>query len=87
MEATLSRRYVILVATTRVARFFLVRDTKLVNCTKWSKNVPNGQKMYQLVKKCTKWSKNVPNGHKIAQMSIKYFNIFQSKALKALPKL
>jgi hypothetical protein len=34
-----------------------------------------------------KLEKNVPNGHKMSQMSIKYINIFQSKALKYLPKL
>jgi hypothetical protein len=49
--------------------------------TKWIKNIPN--------------EKNVPNGHKISHISIKYskwslniyVNIFQSKALKNLPKL
>jgi hypothetical protein len=34
----------------RVARFFLVHDTKT------GKNVPNEYKMYQTSTKCTKWS-------------------------------
>jgi hypothetical protein len=55
----------------RVARFFLVQD--------W-KNVPNEQKMYQMVI-------NFPNGRKTFQKAIKYINIFQSQALQNLPKL
>jgi hypothetical protein len=39
---------------TRVARFFLVHDTKT-------------RKMYQIKTKCNKWSQNIPNGHKIYQ--------------------
>jgi hypothetical protein len=59
-------------ARIRVARFFLVRDTKT------GKN--------------TKLTQNIPNGHKIHEMSVKYskckkIHIFQSKALKNLPKL
>jgi hypothetical protein len=37
--------------------------------------------------KCNKWTQNVTNGHKIYQMSVKYVNIFQSKALQYLPPL
>jgi hypothetical protein len=44
--------------------------------------------------KCTKRAQNVPNVHKISRMSlkifqrpIKYINIFQSMALKNIPKL
>jgi hypothetical protein len=44
---------------TRVARFFLVHDTKT------GKNVPNEHKMYQMVIKYPKWLQNIPNGHKI----------------------
>jgi hypothetical protein len=61
---------------TRVARFFLVHDTKT-------------GKMYQMNTndhKCTKWLCNIPNVSKILQMSIQYLNIFQSKALKNSPK-
>jgi hypothetical protein len=50
---------------TRVARFFLVHDTK-----------PG--KMYQLNTKCTKWSQSIPNVRKIFQMAIKYSSIFPS---------
>jgi hypothetical protein len=35
--------------------------------------------------KCTKRIQNVLNGHKISQISIKYLNIFQSKAPKIYP--
>jgi hypothetical protein len=69
-------------------------------CTKLTQNVPNAHKvyqmhtkctkshkMYQINTKCTKWSKNIPNVCKLFQMSIKYINIFQSKALQNLPKL
>jgi hypothetical protein len=62
------------VAGTRVARFLLVRDTQT------GKNVPNNTKW-------SKWSRNFPNVLKIFLMAIKYFNIFQSKALKNLPKV
>jgi hypothetical protein len=58
----------------RVARFFLVHDTKT-------------GKMYQMNTKCTKWSKNIPTVCKIFQMAIKCINIFQSRALQNLPKL
>jgi hypothetical protein len=59
---------------TRVARFFLVYDTK------------TGKK-YQMKTHCSKWSQNIPNGHKIFLMAIKYINIFQSETLKMIPKL
>jgi hypothetical protein len=62
----------------RVARFFLVHDTKT------GKNVPDEYKMYQMNTKCTKWAQNIPNRHKIFQMAIKYINIFQTKALQNL---
>jgi uncharacterized protein YhbP (UPF0306 family) len=55
---------------------FLVHDAKTV-------------KMYQMNTKCTKWSKiskNIPNVNKTFPMATKYTNIFQSKALKHLPK-
>jgi hypothetical protein len=55
---------------TRVARFFLVHNTKT------ERNVPNEHK----------WSYNIPNVRKFLQMAVKYFNIFQSKALQNLPK-
>jgi hypothetical protein len=45
----------------RVARFLLVHDTQA------GKNVPNGKKMYQMVKKYPKYPQNIPNGHKIYQ--------------------
>jgi hypothetical protein len=54
----------------KVARFFLVRDTKT------GKYVPNQHKNYQ----------NFPNGLKIFQMAIKYINIFPTKDLKKFPK-
>jgi hypothetical protein len=44
------------------------------------KNVPNEHKMYRMVL-------NIPNACKIFQMVIKYFNIFQSRALHHLPTL
>jgi hypothetical protein len=43
----------------RVARFFLVHDTKN------GKNVPNGNKMYQILIKYPKCQLNIPKGHKI----------------------
>jgi hypothetical protein len=47
----------------RVARFFLVHDTKS------GTNVPNEHKMYQMVIKYTKYPYvNIPNGHKIFQL-------------------
>jgi hypothetical protein len=49
----------------RVARFFLVHDTKT------GKYVPNEHKIYQMNAKCTKWTLNVPNEHKMYQMNIK----------------
>jgi hypothetical protein len=42
------------------------------------KSVPNEQKMYQMV---------ICNRSQIFQKAVKYINIFQSKALKNLPKL
>jgi hypothetical protein len=58
--------------SSRVARFLLVRDTKTgKKCPQSAQNVPNGHKIYL----------------KIFQMAIKYINIFQSSALKNLPKL
>jgi hypothetical protein len=58
----------------RVARFFMVHDTKT-------------GKMHQMNTKCTKWSYNFQNVCKIFQMIIKYINIFLAKALHNLPKL
>jgi hypothetical protein len=43
----------------RVARFFLVHNTKT------GKNVPNKRKMLQMVIKYPKCRSNIPNGHKI----------------------
>jgi hypothetical protein len=45
----------------------------------------NRKKMYQINPKYAKWSQNFPNVSKIFQMVIKYFNIFQPKALKNYP--
>jgi hypothetical protein len=42
-------------------QIFLVHDTKI------DKNVPNEQKMYQMVIKCPKCLLNIPNVHKIYQ--------------------
>jgi hypothetical protein len=40
----------------RVARFFFAYDTKTgKNCTKWTRNVPNGHKISQMSLKCSKW--------------------------------
>jgi hypothetical protein len=58
----------------RVARFFVTQYTKT------GENIPN---YYNI----TKWPLNIPNGRKIFQMTIKYTNIFHSKALQDLPKL
>jgi hypothetical protein len=41
--------------------------------------------MYQMKPKGTKGNQNAPNGYKISQISVKYINIFQSKALQNLP--
>jgi hypothetical protein len=60
-------------AQSRVARFFLVHDTKT-------------GKMYQISTVCTEWSQNIPNIHKIFQMAIKYINIFQSEVLQFFAK-
>jgi hypothetical protein len=43
----------------RVARFFLLHDTKTV------KNVQNEYKMYQMVMKYPKLPNIIPNGHKM----------------------
>jgi hypothetical protein len=59
----------------RVARFFLVHDTKTGKYTKLCKT------------QCFKWSQNIPNVHKMSQMAIKYINIFLSDTLKIFPKL
>jgi hypothetical protein len=56
----------------QACQIFLVLDTKT------GKNVPNEHKMYQMVIKYVR---------KMFQMAIKSINIFQSKALKHLPKL
>jgi hypothetical protein len=51
--------------TSRVARFFLVHDTKTgKKCTKRTQNVPNGHQ-------------NIPNASKIFQMAMKHIYIFQ----------
>jgi hypothetical protein len=57
----------------RIARFFLVHETKT-------------GKMYQTSTICTEWSQNIPNVYKIFQMAIKYINIFQSEALEMFPE-
>jgi hypothetical protein len=49
--AVIPRRF-LLTPANRVARFFLVHDTKT-------------GKMYQMNTKCTRWSQNFPNGRKI----------------------
>jgi hypothetical protein len=49
--------------------------------------IPKPEQMYQMNAKCTKWSWNIQIVSHIFQMAIKYSNIFQSKALKSLPKL
>jgi hypothetical protein len=63
----------------RVARRFLVTKNKnwkntpkTIKYTKWTQNIPNGHKIYQMDIKYTKWTQNIPNGHKIYQMDIKY---------------
>jgi hypothetical protein len=43
----------------RVARFFLVQNTK------WGKNIPNYHKIYQMTITYFQWPQNRPNGHKI----------------------
>jgi hypothetical protein len=58
---------------TRVARFFLVQNTKT------GKNIPNYHKLYQI---SIKYNKD----HKMDQVSIKYINMFQCKTLQNLPK-
>jgi hypothetical protein len=57
----------------RVARFFLVQNTKM------GKNVPNYHELYQLSIKYNKYCK-------IDQVTIKYTNIFHCKNLQKLPK-
>jgi hypothetical protein len=49
--------------------------------------IPKLKEMYQTNTKCTKWSQNIPNINKILQMAIKYIGIYQSEALKFVPKL
>jgi hypothetical protein len=39
----------------RVARFFLVHDTKTGKYTKLKHNVSNGHKIFQMSIKCPKW--------------------------------
>jgi hypothetical protein len=46
--------------TLRVARFFLVHDTK----TGKDVPVPNEHKVYQMVIKYPQYPYNIPNGHK-----------------------
>jgi hypothetical protein len=58
---------------TRVARFFLVQNTKT------GKNIPNYHELYQI---SIKYNKD----HKMDQVSIKYINMFQCKTLQNLPK-
>jgi hypothetical protein len=48
--------------------------------TKMVKKLPNYHNI-------TKWPQNISHGRKIFQMTIKYTNIFNSKALQNLPKL
>jgi hypothetical protein len=45
--------------TSRVARFFLVQNTKR------RKNIPNNHKITRVVVKCTKWQLNIPIGYKM----------------------
>jgi hypothetical protein len=61
----------------RVARFFLVQDTKtgktcqtIIKYTKLQQNIPNGNKIYQMATNYTKWQQNIPNGHKIDPVTI-----------------
>jgi O6-methylguanine-DNA--protein-cysteine methyltransferase len=58
----------------RVARFFLVQNTKTGKCTKLPRTKPNVHKVYQ---------KTV---HKMDQVSIKYTDTLQCKTLQNLPK-
>jgi hypothetical protein len=44
---------------------------KLEKGTKWTQNVPNEHKMYQMNAKYTKWTQNIPNEHKMYQMNTK----------------
>jgi hypothetical protein len=82
--------------------FLGTRYRNQTKCTKWTQNVPNEHKMYQMNTKCTKWTQNVPIKHKMYQMVIKYpkisaknskwpynicINIYQSKALQKWPEL
>jgi hypothetical protein len=60
---------------TKVARFFLVRRTKM------------GKKVYQMSIKYAKWPQNIPNDRKIDQMLIKCTNISHCKTFQDLPKL
>jgi hypothetical protein len=46
---------------TRVARFFLVQNTKT------GKNIPNDHKIYHMDITYLQWPQNRPNGHKIYQ--------------------
>jgi hypothetical protein len=61
------------IADGRVARFFMVKHTKmLIIYTKLSSTLPDGQKY--------------SNSRKIDQMAIKYTKIYHCKALQNLPK-
>jgi hypothetical protein len=75
------------VVMNRVARFFWYNLPKCEKYTKWSQNILNGHKIYQMVSKYTKWQQNIPNGSMIDQMDIKYTNIFHWNTLQNLPKL
>jgi hypothetical protein len=66
--------------TTRVARFFMVKYTKIgnnkPNCykiNKWPLNLPNGHKMYEMAIKCTKW----PH-HMYSKWPKEYTDLFHS---------
>jgi hypothetical protein len=74
MEAPSETLILKLQLPTRVARFLLVHDTKI------GKNVPNDQKVFQMIIKYLKCPYDFPNG-------IEYINVFQSKAFQNLPKL
>jgi hypothetical protein len=58
----------------RVARFFLVQQTKT------GINIPCGHKIYQIATKYTKWKQNIPINQKVYKMTIKYTKSFHSKA-------
>jgi hypothetical protein len=60
-HSNLSLRVNTPIVRNRVARFFLLHDTKT------GKNVPNEPKMYQMVIKYPKSPQTFPNSHKIYQ--------------------